>query len=477
MRKLAILALLCLTCSSPKRSVIVVSLSYDATVTTPELIKNLQVTLAGVVRNYPVPGSAPFTSCTLAAIPACTLAIDTDRPGQLTVSVAGTSDILPGGYTIFGTGSGSVMADPSKVQTLPIQLSCASGGCGTVAGTDGGAGGGGAAGTAGSAGAGGAAGTGTAGAAGAAGTLGAAGTGGRGGTTGAAGSSGTTGTGGAGTGGSGGASAACDVTRPFGTPVFVTSLNGPTGTDDGTARLSADELTVYFYSDRAGYQIFTATRTSRTDAFSTPQAIAGTGITSGGGGVFKFPTLTANALTIFFESDPGGTFTVMGATRTTVASQFTVSAPVANINASPDASEPFVLPDGSAIYFMSTRNNAAGTANIYRAARDASGQFTTPIQVSTFFTPPSSAMAPVVTPDDLVLYFASDRTPSSGNLDIWMTKRASPGASFDPPVNVQELNTAGNEMPNWISPDRCRIYLHRSSSGTNDKIYVAERAP
>ena len=45
-------------------------------------------------------------------------------------------------------------------------------------------------------------------------------------------------------------------------------------------------------------------------------------------------------------------------------------------------------------------------------------------------------------------------------------------------MNVQEPNTAGNEIPDWISPDRCRLYFDRlGSNGTNDKIYVAERAP
>jgi hypothetical protein len=309
------------------------------------------------------------------------------------------------------------------------------------------------------------------------GTGGGGGGGGGGAGTGSGGGGAGTGGGGGGA-GTGGAPATCDVTRPFGTPVFVASLNGPTGTDDGTARLSADELTVYFYSDRAGYQIYTATRASRTDAFSTPQAIGGYGITSGAGSVFKFPTLTADALTMFFESDPGGIFKVMVATRTTVAAPFSASGPVAAVNAGPDDSQPFVLPDGNTLYFMSTRGNGS-TSDLYRTARDTTGQFTPPTLVTTVNTP-STEYAPVLTPDELVLYYASDHPgePAKGQLDIWMTKRVSRDASFEPPVNVQELNTAGNEIPDWISPDRCRLYFDRlGSNGTNDKIYVAERAP
>ena len=244
-------------------------------------------------------------------------------------------------------------------------------------------------------------------------------------------------------------------------------MNGASGSDDGTARLSADELTAYFYSDRApGYRIYSATRASRTDPFSTPQVVDG--ITSGAGGVLKFPTLTADALTIFFESDPGSIFHVMVATRSTVAAQFSASAPVAGVNAGPNDSEPFVLPDGSALYFISNRSTSGGTTDLYRAARGTSGQFTTPTQVTTVNTP-STEYAPVLTPDELVLYYGSDRpdAPAKGGLDIWMAKRTSADAAFEPPVNVQELNTAGHEVPDWISPDRCRIYFDRlGANGT-----------
>jgi Tol biopolymer transport system component len=297
-----------------------------------------------------------------------------------------------------------------------------------------------------------------------------------GGASGGAGGGGTAGA------GAGGAHAACDVTKPFGTPILVPGLNGSSSADDGTARFSADERTAYFYSDRAGYQIFTATRASRTDTFSTPQPIGGYGITSGAGNEFKFPTLTTDGLTMFFESDPGGTYQVIVATRSDVTASFTTSAPVAGINAGPDDSQPFVLPDGSALYFMSTRNDGsatAGTADIYRAARASSGQFTTPVQVSTINTS-AGEYAPVPTPDELVLYYASSRSdgPARGGFDIWMTKRASVNDAFDPPVNVVELNTSINEIPDWISPDRCRLYFDRlGASGTVDKIYVAERAP
>ena len=286
-KRLALLALICLSCGSSKRSVIVVSLSYDATVMNPEAIKNLQVTVEGVVKNYPVPASAPFQDCTSAA--PCTLEIDTERPGRLDIAIAGTGEIPDGGLVVIGTGSGSAMADPNKVQTVSIELSCASGGCGIVSGNDGGAGaggsggsgagrggaGGGAGGTpgaggsvggtsgaGGSAGSGGSAGgsgtggiaggagtgggsgaggnagaAGTAGGSGSAGTAGTTGTGGRGGTTGSAGSAGGGGRGGAGgTSGTGGTAGAAGAGARGGTTGSAgTTGAGGTGGAAGTA--------------------------------------------------------------------------------------------------------------------------------------------------------------------------------------------------------------------------------------------------
>jgi hypothetical protein len=130
--------------------------------------------------------------------------------------------------------------------------------------------------------------------------------------------------------------------------------------------------------------------------------------------------------------------------------------------------QPFVLPDGSALYFSSP-------GDLYRAARGASGQFQAPVMVSTVNTP-SLEYTPALTPDELTLYFASNRpdSPARGDLDIWVSKRASRDVPFEAPVNVQELNTAAGEDPEWISPDNCRLYFSRSGP-TGVKIYMAER--
>ena len=329
-----------------------------------------------------------------------------------------------------GTGTGGASATGGSAGSTAT--GGAGGGAGASSGTGGTAGGvggatGGAAGaTAGiggtNTGSGGTAGIGgtTSGSGGAAGAAGA--TAGMGGAAGSGGvSSGTGGGVGAsgGSAGAGGALAACDVSAAFGTPVLVAGIND-TG-NNGEGRLSADELTIYFYSDRGGNNnVYTATRASRTDAFGTPQALTSVNTNSADG----WPSISSTGLDLFLESNVSGKYAVYVATRSTLLAQFSAPALVANVNiAGTDNGQPNVLPDESAIYFVSYQT-ASSNWDVYRAARTTGGQFGTPAQVSTINTP-SDEYAPTPTSDELVLYFGSARpdSPAKGNgMDVWIAK-------------------------------------------------------
>lgn len=67
---------------------------------------------------------------------------------------------------------------------------------------------------------------------------------------------------------------ACDAMAPFGPAAFPDGINQP-GTNDEGARLSPDELTAYFHSDRgATRDIYVATRARRADRFAAPQRLS-----------------------------------------------------------------------------------------------------------------------------------------------------------------------------------------------------------
>jgi hypothetical protein len=87
----------------------------------------------------------------------------------------------------------------------------------------------------------------------------------------------------------------------------------------------------------------------------------------------------------------------------------------------------------------------------------------------------ASDQHPAVSADDLWVFFASDRAGGMGGLDIWMATRTSTSVAFNAPVDLGGVNSAGKEIPDWISPDTCRLYLHSDQSGGAEHIFVATR--
>jgi hypothetical protein len=83
-----------------------------------------------------------------------------------------------------------------------------------------------------------------------------------------------------------------------------------------------------------------------------------------------------------------------------------------------------------------------------------------------------------VSPDQLTIYWASDRTDggAKGDFDIWMATRPNSTASFGGAKNVSELNTDGAELPNWVSPDGCRLYFGETPARRDIRtVQFAER--
>lgn len=82
-----------------------------------------------------------------------------------------------------------------------------------------------------------------------------------------------------------------------------------------------------------------------------------------------------------------------------------------------------------------------------------------------------------LTGDLLEIYFNSDRVGGVGGGDLWTSRRASVGASWQPPVNVVELNTTGSDATPGISSDGLTLYFaaeRDDAIGVKD-LYVATR--
>jgi hypothetical protein len=78
-----------------------------------------------------------------------------------------------------------------------------------------------------------------------------------------------------------------------------------------------------------------------------------------------------------------------------------------------------------------------------------------------------------ISADELILYYSNYPNP-----DIYRTTRTSKNVPFDVGLPVANVNTTGADVPMYVSPDDCLLYLRASATGSNldNDIWVAGRA-
>lgn len=106
---------------------------------------------------------------------------------------------------------------------------------------------------------------------------------------------------------------------------------------------------------------------------------------------------------------------------------------------------PSLTADLREIYFTSARGSI--NTEIWTATRsDAVGAFGPPQRLRDLG---SSGMetSPVISPDGLTLWFASDRAGGMGDLDVWVSKRESRVAAWSTPAPIASLNSHLKEIP------------------------------
>ncbi len=269
--------------------------------------------------------------------------------------------------------------------------------------------------------------------------------------------------------------ARCDPTAPFGAPVPLDALN--TDSSEQEARLGADELSIYFASNRpggfGGYDIYVATRTAPDAPFGEPALVPGVNTDAGE----RAPSISGDGLTLYAMTLEAGVWHLARATRSSSDASFSALVPVSSLNGDSSNPAPYVLPDHHAIYFESDRG---GTGyDIYRAPYHES-EFGLPALVGgANLATPDWEDSPAVTPDELVMVFGSNRAGGQGDLDIHMATRASSADAFDAPIPLDSLNSPLRDRPTWISSDGCELHLSRGElsfdgSWTFD-LFVATR--
>jgi hypothetical protein len=290
--------------------------------------------------------------------------------------------------------------------------------------------------------------------------------------------------------GEAGARSSCDLRKPFGAPTFVEGLADPSALLVAGLRLSADYRTGYYHanpldgsgSSAVSLDLYVVTRVDPAAPFDGTLSVMGAGINTTADETD--PTVSGNGLLLVFAraytQQPAHLYY---ATRDTTSASFVYAGPVPNVNDFTGAtsdSTPFLREDGKVLYFNSSRASASGSS-IYRSTWTGSA-FGVPVPVAELSSP-VGGYGPVVTPDDLTIYFGVPRgvpgAPDDAVGDIWMSSRARTSDPFSPPVNVAELNSSLMKAPTFVTRDGCTLYSSAfatapAADGTATE-YVAEK--
>jgi Tol biopolymer transport system component len=329
-------------------------------------------------------------------------------------------------------------------------------GMGGASGDDGGGGNGGSVGAAGGA-------SGSGGSAGLGGTGGMAGGGGNGGLGGLGG--GLAGAGGGPAGAGGGAG--CDLTKPFGEPVLVPVINSTF--DEYAIWLTRDGLSAVVASNRSDlggpgdYDLYRTTRSAINGDFGLPTLLRNVNTAN----AETRPVLSPNGLNLFFSSDrprSGTGYDVYVSSRPNLSADFGAPALVAAASSAVSDLLHSVTADGQYLYFD---RPVSGTGRDIFVMNLTTGGTPTPVPELNSQYDEGHA---ILSDDLLTVYFASTRiglstSGGSAAANILTAHRSTPTGSFTNLALVSELNTDSADIPSYLSPDGCTIYLDSDRSG------------
>ena len=240
--------------------------------------------------------------------------------------------------------------------------------------------------------------------------------------------------------------------------------------------LSADDLTLYFVSDRPGGrsgapELWQSTRATPRDEWGPPTNL-GTPVNSHSA---ASPTVSADQLELYFDTGtqvrPGG----QGSGDIWVTRRKSVSDPWsepqnlgATVNSPFADSVPKLTRDGGSLFFASSRPGGSGNRDIWvTTRRSPSEPWGAPSNLGPVVNGPASDWGPALSTDGLVLVFQSDRPGGLGGDDLWFATRATSSAPWSVPRHLDApINTPADEAkPEFSHDDRTLLFMSRRPGG------------
>jgi hypothetical protein len=259
----------------------------------------------------------------------------------------------------------------------------------------------------------------------------------------------------------------CDPRAPFESVVELVEL----GAGASGARLSDDELTLYFArDDGTGSDLYVATRAARGDPFENIARIEGFDTAQDE----IYPSVARGGLQLYawvgsIASGEGG---VAVGTRAAIGDPFRTVLPIVPLGAG--SWSPFALPDASAVYAM--YYPSMGDGDIVRFdPRAGDVQRVQGDSLDTF----ENEGHPVLHVDERTMYFCSDRHIGGlGDHDVYVTVRTSSTEPFREPFNLgASINSVDFECPSYVSIDGCELFFVRGAGEEATQLRAVRSPP
>jgi WD40 repeat protein len=230
---------------------------------------------------------------------------------------------------------------------------------------------------------------------------------------------------------------------------------------------SIDNGTLYFsrQDENQVENIYQATRDDRGTSFSLATALPVVNSSTAPDGT---PFLTPDGLSFYlFSTRTGGVGDrdLYISTRNTTADDFSTPVLVGNVNSISLEYLPWLAPDRLSLYFVSNRGGGQGSSDIWVARRGVlTDQWGVPSNVSELNTSVRDEGI-TLSRDGLTAIFASNRDGGEGNVDLWLALRSSVDVPFSEPVNLTEVNSAGDDVDPHLSNDGHELFFSSGRSG------------
>ena len=135
-----------------------------------------------------------------------------------------------------------------------------------------------------------------------------------------------------------------------------------------------------------------------------------------------------------------------------------------------------IVADGSALLFAANyavENEEKPSLNIFVSERDEQGRWSKPYSLGPVINTPGMERSPFLHPDMKTLYFSSNREGTTGDLDVWVTRRLADTCwnCWSEPENLgSTVNTTGRDCWYKISTDGKTAY-YAQKNGRRHDIY------